>query len=1061
MNTFTTANNEKETQSLLSQKNEEGETKKTTTTSAKKNVFLTVGGLAAVGILGLASSKSSSSFGGSAAPFTNGSRLGQTQSTIRLSVGCSPQDVLSLLPFEPKSWRGARFILLVYVYIVSSFIFLARSNFLSRNLRRVRNRPKSCLTTKYDASLTFFLHSTVISLHSKSSSQNNINDDNNNIKTGKVGAKFITANMSPNFSYENAIDMPEEMCGVFAVPHELAHDARYGFFLYEKANPENFVSDIGVQPKGGYADIEIVEEEVQTAAKPVSKKEEKKQEKAKEMKQKEGEFEDGTKMTPTQKEFFEKKATLAHKESKSSSSKKASKKSAAAADEDDDKEEEEEETEAKKSSSSSSKKETAEEKMVRLQQEKIDILEKEVQEAREADAEKERLATEEEAKHNEEAEREKEQLEREEFLKQEKDELEKAKTLAKEKKNVGAFFDWGWWSSSLFHAEEEIAQQSKEESAKIKSRRALLSSAHKPVQKLAVPHKKTAAKLSAEQQKKVEEYDREVSMIKSAKKQHKDVEISSENPIEVEVVQARIEYPVQFISTMASCNTKHELEDTEYYPRKGVANPMGNNVFIFGACRSDVPQCGNPAQRHPGSCQVPKPDDDTFKLAVKACLDEDPTEGNCHKFAKQSEFGVMSMWDVSEVTDMSEAFADQDRFNGDLSQWDTRSVKYFDRMFSGAASFDQDISAWRYAAKKTDNHMFAGATAFKASWECGFRPSGLLDFHSCTSSKVMDDIVNGRGDAAGASTSKKSSSSSLYNSISAAKNQPIAAAEKLSTSNNEASFGTEEAGVLTDTNIMDEVTDCLLAEPVRGDCHGQAFGPLSTWDVSRVTNMDQLFMDPPKSVEGDRHSSFNGDLSKWDVSSVTSMIRMFNRANAFNGDLSRWDVSKVQSFSGMFKHTDRFNGDITNWNMKSARSVDEMFMMALRFNQDVSKWSLPQCRNYDRMFEFTGENGFAHDISNWDMRASTHQDMFRDAFAFQQKFTCADAAHGPAHTCRPNASAATTPLTATRQPAVAATKQPVVAATKQPVVAATKQPVVAAGKFVPQSEYDRVIDLGA
>ncbi|CAL6401460.1 unnamed protein product [Bathycoccus prasinos] len=971
MNTFT-AKNEKETQSLLSQ-NEEGEKKKTT--SAKKNVFLTVGGLAAVGILGLASSKSSSF--GSAAPFTNGSRLGQTQSTIRLSVGCSPQDVLSLLPFEPKSWRG------------------------------------------------------------------------------KVGAKFITANMSPNFSYENAIDMPEEMCGVFAVPHELAHDARYGFFLYEKANPENFVSDIGVQPKGGYADIEIVEEEVQTAAKPVSKKEEKKQEKAKEMKQKEGEFEDGTKMTPTQKEFFEKKATLAHKESKSSSSKKASKKSAAAADEDDDKEEEEEETEAKKSSSSSSssKKETAEEKMVRLQQEKIDILEKEVQEAREADAEKERLATEEEAKHNEEAEREKEQLEREEFLKQEKDELEKAKTLAKEKKNVGAFFDWGWWSSSLFHAEEEIAQQSKEESAKIKSRRALLSSAHKPVQKLAVPHKKTAAKLSVEQQKKVEEYDREVSMIKSAKKQHKDVEISSENPIEVEVVQARIEYPVQFISTMASCNTKHELEDTEYYPRKGVANPMGNNVFIFGACRSDVPKCGNPAQRHPGSCQVPKPDDDTFKLAVKACLDEDPMEGNCHKFAKQSEFGVMSMWDVSEVTDMSEAFADQDRFNGDLSQWDTRSVKYFDRMFSGAASFDQDISAWRYAAKKTDNHMFAGATAFKASWECGFRPSGLLDFHSCTSSKVMDDIVNGRGDATGASTSKKSSSSSLYNSISAAKTQPIAAAEKLSTSNNEASFGTEEAGVLTDANIMDEVTDCLLAEPVRGDCHGQAFGPLSTWDVSRVTNMDQLFMDPPKSVEGDRHSSFNGDLSKWDVSSVTSMIRMFNRANAFNGDLSRWDVSKVQSFSGMFKHTDRFNGDITNWNMKSAKSVDEMFMMALRFNQDVSKWSLPQCRNYDRMFEFTGENGFAHDISNWDMRASTHQDMFRDAFAFQQKFTCADAAHGPAHTCRPNASAATTPLTATRQPAVVATKQP--------VVAATKQPVVAAGKFVPQSEYDRVIDLGA
>jgi hypothetical protein len=42
-----------------------------------------------------------------------------------------------------------------------------------------------------------------------------------------------------------------------------------------------------------------------------------------------------------------------------------------------------------------------------------------------------------------------------------------------------------------------------------------------------------------------------------------------------------------------------------------------------------------------------------------------------------------------------------------------------------------------------------------------------------------------------------------------------------------------------------------------------------------------------------------------------------------------------------------------------------------------------------------------------------------------------------------------------------ATRQPAVAATKQPVVEATKQPVVEAGKFVPQSEYDRVIDLGA
>merc|ERR1712072_257184 len=323
----TTTREEEETQSLLPQSS----SAKTSSSTKKRNSYVALAGVvvASAGILGLASKSSAAPRGGTIPV------LGKDRPTIRLSVGCTPEDVLSLLPFEPKSWRG------------------------------------------------------------------------------KVGAKFVTANVSPNFSYENAIDMPEETCGVFAVPHELAHDARYGFFLYEKANPENFVSDIGVQPKGGYADIEVIEEEspaVTTLTQAVSKKEAKKREKEKEMKAKKGEFEDGTKMTPTQKEFFEKKATLASKESKSSSSKSSSSKHAKKADD------VEKDKVTKKSSSSSSKKETAEEKMIRLQQEKIDLLEKEVEETREANAEKE-------AKQNEEAEREKEQLEHEEFLKQEKKEL--------------------------------------------------------------------------------------------------------------------------------------------------------------------------------------------------------------------------------------------------------------------------------------------------------------------------------------------------------------------------------------------------------------------------------------------------------------------------------------------------------------------------------------------------------------------------------------------------------------------------------------------------------------
>ena len=39
--------------------------------------------------------------------------------------------------------------------------------------------------------------------------------------------------------------------------------------------------------------------------------------------------------------------------------------------------------------------------------------------------------------------------------------------------------------------------------------------------------------------------------------------------------------------------------------------------------------------------------------------------------------------------------------------------------------------------------------------------------------------------------------------------------------------------------------------------------------------------------------SFNGDISTWDVSKVTNMLGMFRRAKLFNGDVSKWDVSNV------------------------------------------------------------------------------------------------------------------------------------------------------------------------
>ena len=79
-------------------------------------------------------------------------------------------------------------------------------------------------------------------------------------------------------------------------------------------------------------------------------------------------------------------------------------------------------------------------------------------------------------------------------------------------------------------------------------------------------------------------------------------------------------------------------------------------------------------------------------------------------------------------------------------------------------------------------------------------------------------------------------------------------------------------------------------------------GPISEWDVSRVTDMHSMFWEK---------LSFNGDLSKWDVSSVTNMSHMFFTAKTFNCDLSKWDVSSVTDMSDMFLNTEAFDGRLS------------------------------------------------------------------------------------------------------------------------------------------------------
>merc|ERR1712086_912560 len=58
------------------------------------------------------------------------------------------------------------------------------------------------------------------------------------------------------------------------------------------------------------------------------------------------------------------------------------------------------------------------------------------------------------------------------------------------------------------------------------------------------------------------------------------------------------------------------------------------------------------------------------------------------------QYGHISCWEVSQVTDMSCLFHGQTEFNDSLYYWDVRNVVDMGCMFMDATSFDQNLSAW-------------------------------------------------------------------------------------------------------------------------------------------------------------------------------------------------------------------------------------------------------------------------------------------------------------------------------------------------------------------------------
>ena len=147
---------------------------------------------------------------------------------------------------------------------------------------------------------------------------------------------------------------------------------------------------------------------------------------------------------------------------------------------------------------------------------------------------------------------------------------------------------------------------------------------------------------------------------------------------------------------------------------------------------------------------------------------------------------------------------------------------------------------------------------------------------------------------------------------------------------------------MTRQELKEAVIACLRLST---DCSIGPHGPIGTWDVSRVTNMHNMFY----------QSRFNGDISNWDVSRVTDMHKMFYYSR-FNGDISNWDVSRVTDMRNMFAMAAAFNGDISTWNVARVTDMVYMFDSATSFKRSLcgSAWVNSKADTTDMFYDSSG-----------------------------------------------------------------------------------------------------------
>ncbi|CAE7262880.1 unnamed protein product [Symbiodinium sp. CCMP2456] len=346
-----------------------------------------------------------------------------------------------------------------------------------------------------------------------------------------------------------------------------------------------------------------------------------------------------------------------------------------------------------------------------------------------------------------------------------------------------------------------------------------------------------------------------------------------------------------------------------------------------------------------------------------------------------NEFGNISEWDISAMSNMSGVFAGLESFNEDLTAWQTSQVTDMSFLFAGASSFNRSLSSWSTSKVTTMRAMFYNATAYNQplrSWvttaviDMSYMFYGAHRFNQPLDTWNTQRVTDMSYMFCGASafdqplcmwtTSAVQNMSGMFEDAWAYNNnyERGLGYKFLSEKSTTKAFGWDTSSV-TDMSSM-----------FKG---ARSFNrPIGRWVTSAVTSMRSMFSGA---------TAFDHLLMHWDVSRVTDMSFMFEGASSFKQPLFLWNTSAVQNMTSMFQDAKFFNHALSSWNVSAVRDMRGMFRRALSYNQPLDLWDTAKVTDMTGMFQ--GAMAFNQRIGNWDTsRVTSMGSMFLDASTFNQ-----------------------------------------------------------------------------